>query len=90
VGIAKVWATKRQMLHVVEINFAGENFRELISRVREWLDDKNIQHRGYWLSRPLSVLRVNFEFEEQAQAFAQAFGGVVLVRIPMMSAGHSD
>jgi hypothetical protein len=40
---------------------------------------QNIQHRGYWLSEPLSVLRVNFEFEEQAQAFAQALGGVVLV-----------
>jgi hypothetical protein len=66
------------MLHVVEIQFAGENFRELISRVREWLDDQ-YQHRGYWLSEPLSALRVNFEFEEQAQAFAQAFGGVVLV-----------
>jgi hypothetical protein len=33
----------------------------------------------YWLSEPDSVLRVNFEFEEQAQGFAKAFGGVVLV-----------
>jgi hypothetical protein len=71
--------TRQTMLYVVEIQFAGENFRELISRVREWLDDRNIQHRGYWLSEPLSVLRVNFEVEDQAQAFAQAFGGVVLV-----------
>jgi hypothetical protein len=30
----------------------------------------------YWLSEPDSVVRVNFEFEEQAQAFAQAFGGL--------------
>ena len=32
----------------------------------------------YWLTEPDSVMRVDFEFEEQAQAFAQAFGGVVL------------
>ena len=62
-----------------EIEFIGEIFRIVIARVRAWLDSKNIQHRGYWLSQPLSVMRVNFEFEEQAQAFAQAFGGVVLV-----------
>jgi hypothetical protein len=69
------------MLHAVEIRFAGEDFRDLISRVRGWLDDGNFQPTTfrYWLSEPDSVLRVNFEFEEQAQAFAQAFGGVVLV-----------
>ena len=66
------------MLHVVEIEFIGENFRVLIARVRVWFDSKNIQHRGYWLSQPLSVMRVNFGFEEHARAFAKAFGGVVL------------
>jgi hypothetical protein len=65
------------MLHVVEIR----NFRELIARLRTWLDDENIQQGTfrYWLSEPDSVLRVDFRAEEQAQAFAQAFGGVVLV-----------
>jgi hypothetical protein len=69
------------MLHVVEIRFAGENFKEVISRVRGWLNCENAQPRTfrYWLSEPDTVLRVSFEFEEQAQAFAQAFGGVVLV-----------
>src|SRR5207253_6568346 len=67
------------MLHVVEIRFAGENFKEVISRVRGWLNCENAQPSTfrYWLSEPDSVLRVNFEFEEQAQAFAQAFGGAV-------------
>jgi hypothetical protein len=69
------------MLHAVEIRFAGENFRELISRVRGWLDDENFQPTTfrYWLSEPDSVLRVNFEYEEQAQIFAQTFGGLVLI-----------
>ena len=69
------------MLHVVEIRFVGESFQELISRVRGWLDEENFQPTTfrYWLSEPHSALRVNFESEEQAQAFAQAFGGVVLV-----------
>ncbi len=68
------------MLHMVEIRFGGENCRELISRVRRWLDDENFQQTTFrhWSSESESVLRVNFELEEQAQAFAQAFGGVVL------------
>jgi len=32
----------------------------------------------YWLHEPETVLRVNFEAQEQAKAFAEAFGGVVL------------
>ena len=69
------------MLHVVEIRFASENFKEVISRVRGWLNCENAQPSTfrYRLSEPDSVVRVNFEFEEQAQAFAQAFGGAVLV-----------
>jgi hypothetical protein len=71
--------SKAAMLHVVEMRFAGENFREVMSRVRGWLNCENVQQSTfrYWLSEPDSVLRVNFEFEDQAQAFAQAFGGVV-------------
>ena len=69
------------MLHVVEIRFAGENFREVMSRVRGWLNCENFHPTTfrYWLSEADSVLRVNFELDAQAQAFARAFGGVVLV-----------
>ena len=69
------------MLLVVEIRFAEETFRDAISRVRRWLDDENVQPTTfrYWLYEPDSVLRVNFELEEQAEAFAQAFHGVVLI-----------
>ena len=69
------------MLHVVEIRFAGERFCDVITRVRDWLDDANVQPTTfrYWLYEPNSVLRVNFELEEQAEAFARAFHGVVLI-----------
>jgi hypothetical protein len=68
------------MLHTVEIRVSGEHFRDAILQVRRWLDAENVQPRTfrYWLYEPASVLRVNFEAEEQAKAFAQAFGGVVL------------
>jgi len=68
------------MLHAVEIRFPGKHFRDAILQVRRWLETENVQPRTfrYWLYEPDSVLRVNFEIEEHAKAFAQAFGGIVL------------
>jgi hypothetical protein len=42
------------MLHVVEIQFAGENFKEVMLRVRGWLNCENAQPSTfrYWLSEP--------------------------------------
>ena len=42
------------MLHAVEIRFAAEDFREVISRVRGWLNCENAQPRTfrYWLTEP--------------------------------------
>jgi hypothetical protein len=44
------------------------------------MEAENIQPRTfrYWLHEADSVMRINFEDGEQAKAFAQAFGGVVL------------
>ena len=68
------------MIQVVEIRFAAENFRQLMARLRTWLEDESFPPRTlrYRLSEPESVLRVDFELEGQAQAFAQAFDGVCL------------
>ena len=68
------------MLHVVEVRFAGEHFRDYLIRVRGWFDAQNAQPMTfrYWLHEPETVLRVNFEDHKQATSFAQAFGGVVL------------
>ena len=71
----------QRMLHVVEIQFAAENFCELMARLRAWLEDETFRPRTfrYSLSEPDSVLRVDFEVEAEARSFAQAFGGVVLI-----------
>ena len=68
------------MLHVVEIRFPGEHFRDVIFRVRGWLDEENSQPTRfrYWVDEPTSILRVNFELEDQAKAFAEAFRGTIL------------
>jgi hypothetical protein len=68
------------MLHVVEIRFSAENFKDLIARLRSWLNDESFRPRTfhYSLCEPDSVLRVDFELETDAHAFAQAFGGVIL------------
>ena len=69
------------MLHTVEIRLSGGNFLDDVLQVRRWLNAENVQPTTfrYWLYEPEAVLRVNFEAEAQAKAFAQAFGGVVLV-----------
>jgi hypothetical protein len=68
------------MLHVVEVRFSGEPFRDFLVRVRGWLEAQNTQPTTfrYWVHEPETVLRINFEVQEQAKAFAEAFGGVVL------------
>jgi hypothetical protein len=69
------------MLHVVEVRFAGDKFQELMLSVRGWLNTENAQPSTfrYWFSEPDTIVRVNFESEEQARAFVEAFGGVLLV-----------
>ena len=68
------------MFHAVEIRFAGEHFQDGILQVRGWLEERKFQPTAfqYLLHEPESVMRVNFETELHAKAFAQAFGGVVL------------
>jgi hypothetical protein len=70
----------KPMLHVVEIRFPADNFKELIARLRGCLDDESFQPRTfrYSLCDPDSVLRVDFEVEADAHAFAKAFGAEVL------------
>jgi hypothetical protein len=68
------------MLHVVEVRFISGNIRDVLLQIRAWCDRKNVRQGTfrYWLSERDSVVRVNFELEEEAQAFAQTFSGTVL------------
>jgi hypothetical protein len=76
------------MIQVVEIRFAAENFRQLMARLRTWLEDESFPPRTlrYRLSEPESVLRVDFELEGQAQAFAQAFEELSWLRLASIAA----
>jgi hypothetical protein len=69
------------MAHIVEIRFPGESFRELMLRVRGWLNSENAWPSTfrYWFCGQDAVLRVKFDSEQPARAFAEAFGGSVLV-----------
>jgi len=73
------------MNHVVEVRFAGENFRTLMLRVRGWLNTENAWPSTfrYSFSDPDARLQVKFEFEDHARAFADEFGGAVLVTEPL-------
>ena len=68
------------MLHVVEVRFSGESFQDFLGRVRGWCEAQNTLPTTfrYWLHEPDKLLRVNFEGQDQAEAFAEAFGGAVL------------
>ena len=68
------------MLHVVQVRFSGEHPRDFLTRVRNWIEaqDKQPTTFRYWLHEPETVLRINFEAKERANAFAEAFGGVLL------------
>jgi len=79
-GAPRDTASVLAMLHVVEVRFSGAHFRDFLIRVRGWFDTQNTEPTTfrYWFDETVTVLRVNFEAQEQAIAFAQAFGGVVL------------
>ena len=68
------------MFHVVEVRFAGEHFGNFLIEVRSWLEAQNTQPRTfrYSLHETDTVLRVNFEGQEQATSFAEAFSGVMV------------
>jgi hypothetical protein len=48
--------------------------------MREWSEAQNTQPTTfrYRFHEPDTLLRVNFEAQDQAKAFAEAFGGVIL------------
>jgi hypothetical protein len=68
------------MLHVVEIRYGENATASVINAMRRWLATGGAQPATvrYSLFGLATVLRVDFEKETEASAFAQAFGGVVL------------
>jgi hypothetical protein len=68
------------MPYIVEIAIDWENLADELSRMRTWLDHMKCQVIGFRQIPDANICRVDFEGEQQAMEFAQAFGGKVLNR----------
>lgn len=68
------------MLYTVEVRFIGNDLPTFMSQMRTWLDHKHFEPDGFRYSRgsPTTACRLDFKTEEDAVAFAKAFGGRVL------------
>jgi hypothetical protein len=66
-------------MHIVELQYSEEAAAKIVATMRKWLDRGNAQPTiRYSLLGAATVLHVDFDFESEARAFAQAFGGTVL------------
>jgi hypothetical protein len=71
---------KGSMLYIVEVAMDAGNLALELSQMRTWLDHMRFHAIGFRQIPNANVCRVDFEGEEQALAFAQAFAGQVLNR----------
>ena len=65
------------MTYLVEVRYTGGDWADLIADMRSWLDRRQIDTEEFnysSLGRGIA-LRVGFRSEDQAAAFAEAFGG---------------
>ena len=67
-------------MHIVELQHSAAVAAKIVAAIRKWLDSGNAQPTiRYSLLGAATVLRVDFESESEARAFAQAFGGTALL-----------
>ena len=68
------------MLHLVEIRLDENGIAPTLTRMQAWLDRQGSQPKSfrYSFAGPDTVLHVDFELLADAEAFARAFGGIVL------------
>jgi len=66
-------------MHIVELRYGDDATAKVVGTMRRWLASGRAQPTiRYSLLGNATVLRVDFELEGEAQAFAQAFGGTVV------------
>ena len=68
-------------LYIVEVSIATGDLAHELSQMRTWLDHMKFQAIGFRQIPGANIFRVDFEGEQEARAFAQAFAGQVLNRI---------
>jgi hypothetical protein len=68
------------MRYIVEVAIDAGNLARELCQMRTWLDHMKFQAIGFRQIRGANSYRVDFEGEQEARAFAQAFAGQVLNR----------
>jgi len=68
------------MLYIVEVAMDAGTLAHDLSQMRTWLDHMKCQAIGFRQTPLANICRVDFESEQEARAFAQAFAGQVLNR----------
>jgi hypothetical protein len=68
------------MLYIVEVVMEDRSLAHELSQMRTWLDHMRFQAIGFRQVPGANICRVDFQAEQEARAFAQAFAGQVLNR----------
>ena len=68
------------MLYMVEVAIDVGNLGLEFGQMRTWLDHMKFQAIGFRQIPGTNICRINFEDEQEARAFAQAFAGQLLNR----------
>jgi hypothetical protein len=66
------------ILYIVEVAIDAANLAHELSQMRTWLDHMRSQAIGFRQIPGANICRVDFQDEQEARAFAQAFAGLVL------------
>ena len=66
------------ILYIVEIALDAANLAHELSQMRTWLDHMKYQAIGFRQIPGANICRVDFQGEQEARAFAQAFAGQLL------------
>jgi len=68
------------MLYIVEVAVNAGNLAQELSQMRTWLDHMRFQAIGFRQNPSGNIWRIDFEGEQEARAFAQAFAGQLINR----------
>ena len=68
------------MHYIVEVAIDAGNLARELGQMRTWLDHMKFEAIGFRQIPGTNVYRVDFEGEQEARTFAQAFAGQILNR----------
>jgi len=76
------------MRYIAEVAIDAGNLARELSQMRMWLDHMKFQAVGFRQIPGANIYRVDFEREQEARAFAQAFAGRVRNRAAVSAMGY--